>query len=124
MSHTLVGERALATSPPAGARTRPVNSLAAMASSMRTPATAVTTAAHRAPGRARPRRMAAAAATSQGALASRVTGLKNEGAYAVLAAAQALEAQGRDVVHLEIGQPAYPTPDHVVEAGLAEINVL
>ena len=66
--------------------------------------------------------MAAAAATSQNALASRVTGLKNEGAYAVLAAAQALEAEGRDVVHLEIGQPAYPTPDHVVEAGVAALR--
>lgn len=50
-------------------------------------------------------------------MAERVRGLKNEGAYAVLAAAQALERQGRHIVHLEIGQPAYPTPEHVVEAG-------
>jgi len=55
-------------------------------------------------------------------LAARVRPLKNEGAYAVLAAAQALERQGRNIVHLEIGQPAYPTPPHVVAAGKAAID--
>lgn len=40
--------------------------------------------------------------------------LKNEGAYAVLAAATALEKEGRDIVHFEIGQPDYPTPPHIV----------
>lgn len=53
-------------------------------------------------------------------MAERVRELKNEGAYAVLAAAQALERQGRHIVHLEIGQPAYPTPEHVVQAGKVE----
>lgn len=34
--------------------------------------------------------------------------LKDEGAYRVLAAAQALEKQGHQIVHLEIGQPGFP----------------
>ena len=34
---------------------------------------------------------------------------KPEGAYAVLAYAQQLEAQGRHILHLEIGQPDFPT---------------
>jgi hypothetical protein len=35
--------------------------------------------------------------------AKRVKGLKPEGAYAVLAYAQKLEARGQDIIHLEIG---------------------
>ena len=35
----------------------------------------------------------------------------------MLAKARALEAQGKHVIHLEIGQPDFPTPPHVVEAG-------
>jgi aspartate/methionine/tyrosine aminotransferase len=51
----------------------------------------------------------------------RVTALQAEGAYAVLARAQALEAQGRKIVHLEIGQPDFPTPEHVSAAGIQAI---
>jgi len=54
---------------------------------------------------------------------NRVTHLRPEGAYAVLAQAQALEAQGRKIVHLEIGQPDFPTPTHVSEAGIAAIHL-
>ena len=52
----------------------------------------------------------------------RVRSLKAEGAYAVLAKARALEAEGRDIIHLEIGQPDFPTPVHVAEAGVAAIR--
>ncbi|MBI4732029.1 MAG: pyridoxal phosphate-dependent aminotransferase [Chloroflexi bacterium] len=52
---------------------------------------------------------------------NRVTHLQAEGAYAVLARAQALEAQGRRIVHLEIGQPDFPTPEHVRLAGIQAI---
>jgi aspartate aminotransferase len=52
----------------------------------------------------------------------RVSSLKPEGAYAVLARAQALEAQGRKIIHLEIGQPDFPTPPHVSEAGIEAIR--
>jgi aspartate/methionine/tyrosine aminotransferase len=40
-----------------------------------------------------------------------------ESAFEVLAKARALEAQGRSIVHLEIGQPDFPTPAHIVDAG-------
>ena len=40
-----------------------------------------------------------------------------ESAFEVLARARALEAQGRSIIHLEIGQPDFPTPPHIVEAG-------
>ncbi|MGQ9832632.1 MAG: pyridoxal phosphate-dependent aminotransferase [Candidatus Villigracilaceae bacterium] len=53
---------------------------------------------------------------------SRVSHLQFEGAYAVLARAQVLEAQGRQVLHLEIGQPDYPTPDHIARAGIEAIE--
>src|SRR6267154_6111941 len=39
-----------------------------------------------------------------------------ENAFAVLARANALIAQGRDVINLGIGQPDFRTPDHIVEA--------
>ncbi|MGA2504715.1 MAG: aminotransferase class I/II-fold pyridoxal phosphate-dependent enzyme, partial [Anaerolineales bacterium] len=53
----------------------------------------------------------------------RVTPLRPEGAYAVLAKAQALETQGRKIVHLEIGQPDFPTPANVSEAGIDAIRL-
>jgi aspartate/methionine/tyrosine aminotransferase len=40
-----------------------------------------------------------------------------ESAFDVLVRARALEAQGRHIVHLEIGEPDFPTPAHIVEAG-------
>jgi aspartate/methionine/tyrosine aminotransferase len=39
-----------------------------------------------------------------------------ESAFEVLVRARALEAQGRSVIHLEIGEPDFPTPRHIVEA--------
>ncbi len=50
-------------------------------------------------------------------LASRINRLIGEGAFEVLVRARALEAQGRDVVHMEIGEPDFPTPPNIVEAG-------
>jgi aspartate/methionine/tyrosine aminotransferase len=43
--------------------------------------------------------------------------LGTETAFSVLAKAKALEAQGREIVHLEIGEPDFDTPSHIVEAG-------
>ncbi len=43
--------------------------------------------------------------------------LKPEGAYQVLARAQALEAQGQHIIHLEIGQPDFDTFPNISEAG-------
>lgn len=53
--------------------------------------------------------------------AQRIAHLKAEGAYAVLARAQALEAQGRDIIHLEIGQPDFDTYEHIAQAGIHAI---
>jgi aspartate aminotransferase len=49
-------------------------------------------------------------------LASRIERLRIESAFDVLVRARALEAQGRNIVHLEIGEPDFPTPPHIVEA--------
>jgi len=49
-------------------------------------------------------------------LTARVRHLRAEGAYAVLAQAQALEAEGRDIINLGIGQPDFRTPQHIVDA--------
>ncbi|MBI1358619.1 MAG: aminotransferase class I/II-fold pyridoxal phosphate-dependent enzyme [Acidobacteria bacterium] len=50
-------------------------------------------------------------------LSSRMTNVRGEGAFEVLVKARALEAQGKDVVHMEIGEPDFPTAPHIVEAG-------
>lgn len=50
-------------------------------------------------------------------LAARMGRLGTETAFEVLVRARALEAQGRDVVHLEIGEPDFDTPANVIEAG-------
>jgi len=50
-------------------------------------------------------------------IAERVGRLLTESAFDVLVKARALEAQGRDIIHLEIGEPDFPTPAHIVEAG-------
>jgi len=49
-------------------------------------------------------------------LASAMSRLGTETAFEVLARARALEAQGRSVIHLEIGEPDFDTPAHIVEA--------
>ncbi len=54
--------------------------------------------------------------------AQRIAHLREEGAYAVLACAQALEAQGCHVIHLEIGQPDFETYPHVALAGVRAIT--
>jgi aspartate/methionine/tyrosine aminotransferase len=50
-------------------------------------------------------------------LADRMSRLGVESAFDVLVRAKALEATGRNVIHLEIGEPDFPTPPHIVEAG-------
>jgi aspartate/methionine/tyrosine aminotransferase len=50
-------------------------------------------------------------------IADRMTRIGIESAFEVLQRARALEAQGKNIIHLEIGQPDFPTPAHVKEAG-------
>ena len=49
-------------------------------------------------------------------------GLRGEGAFEVLASARALERKGRHILHLEIGEPDFPTAPHIVEAGVRALQ--
>jgi aspartate aminotransferase len=51
-------------------------------------------------------------------LATRMSRLGTETAFEVLNRARALEKQGKDIVHLEIGEPDFDTPANVIEAGV------
>ncbi|MCX6604235.1 MAG: pyridoxal phosphate-dependent aminotransferase [Acidobacteria bacterium] len=55
-------------------------------------------------------------------LASRMDRILIETAFEVLLKARALEAQGKNIVHLEIGEPDFETPSHVVAAGKQAID--
>ena len=55
-------------------------------------------------------------------LAARMSRLGTETAFEVLAKARALEAKGRDIVHLEIGEPDFDTPPAIVAAGVAALE--
>ncbi len=55
-------------------------------------------------------------------LASRMNRLGIETAFDVLLRAKALEAQGRSIIHLEIGEPDFPTPHHIVEAAKTALD--
>ncbi|MEO8481478.1 MAG: pyridoxal phosphate-dependent aminotransferase [Acidobacteriota bacterium] len=50
-------------------------------------------------------------------LAARMSRLGTESAFEVLAKARALERDGKSIIHLEIGEPDFPSPPHVIEAG-------
>src|ERR1700678_178983 len=52
-------------------------------------------------------------ATHDDRIASAVQRLGSENAFEVLARARQLEAQGRRVVHMEIGEPDFDTPEHI-----------
>jgi aspartate/methionine/tyrosine aminotransferase len=54
--------------------------------------------------------------------AERVVKLVPEGAYYMLGKAQALEAAGREIIHLEIGQPDVSTFDNIAQAGIKAIQ--
>jgi aspartate/methionine/tyrosine aminotransferase len=55
-------------------------------------------------------------------VASRMMNLGTETAFEVLAKARALEAQGKEIIHLEIGEPDFDTPRHIVEAGIRALQ--
>jgi len=50
-------------------------------------------------------------------LAERMSRIGTESAFEVLVRARALEAQGKDIIHLEIGEPDFPTPQNIIDAG-------
>jgi len=51
-------------------------------------------------------------------LAKRMARLGTESAFEMLAKARALEAQGKEIIHLEIGEPDFDTPANVIDAGV------
>ncbi|MDQ6774374.1 MAG: pyridoxal phosphate-dependent aminotransferase [Candidatus Dormibacteraeota bacterium] len=55
-------------------------------------------------------------------LAERMGRLGTEGAFEVLAHARRLEADGRHIVHLEIGEPDFATPDNITEAAISAMQ--
>src|SRR3984885_11374531 len=55
-------------------------------------------------------------------LAERMGQLGTESAFEVLARAKALEAAGQRVIHLEIGEPDFPTADHISEAAIEALR--
>ncbi|MDX2149754.1 MAG: pyridoxal phosphate-dependent aminotransferase [Bryobacteraceae bacterium] len=55
-------------------------------------------------------------------LAERMGRIGTETAFEVLVRARALEAQGRNIVHLEIGEPDFETPRHVIDAAKAALD--
>ncbi len=55
-------------------------------------------------------------------LAARIGRLGTETAFEVLARARALEAQGKNVIHLEIGEPDFDTPQHIIDEATYALN--
>jgi aspartate/methionine/tyrosine aminotransferase len=56
-------------------------------------------------------------------LASRMSRLGTETAFEVLARARALEKQGKEIIHLEIGEPDFDTPANVIQAGVDALHM-
>ncbi|HEV2216903.1 MAG TPA: pyridoxal phosphate-dependent aminotransferase [Candidatus Dormibacteraeota bacterium] len=54
--------------------------------------------------------------------AERMSRLGTEGAFEVLARARKLESDGKQIVHLEIGEPDFATPDNIIEAGISALQ--
>src|ERR1043166_2170831 len=55
-------------------------------------------------------------------LAKRMARLGTETAFEVLVKARALEAMGRDIVHLEIGEPDFDTPGNIIDAATEALH--
>ena len=55
-------------------------------------------------------------------LAERMSRLGTETAFVVLAKAKQLEAKGKEIIHLEIGEPDFDTPRNIVESAIRALN--
>ena len=55
-------------------------------------------------------------------LGSAMNRLGSEAAFVVFGRARQLQAIGRDIIHLEIGEPDFDTPQHIKDAGKAAIE--
>ena len=55
-------------------------------------------------------------------LASRMNRLGTETAFEVLSRARSLEQLGRNIIHLEIGEPDFDTPQHIIDEATQALN--
>ena len=55
-------------------------------------------------------------------IADRMSRLGTESAFGILAEAQSLEAQGKSIIHMEIGQPDFNTPQNIIDAACKALN--
>ncbi|MDO5441680.1 MAG: pyridoxal phosphate-dependent aminotransferase [Bacillota bacterium] len=55
-------------------------------------------------------------------LAERMSRLGTESAFAILAEANKLEAEGKSIVHMEVGQPDFKTPQNIIDAACKALN--
>ena len=55
-------------------------------------------------------------------LAERMSRLGTESAFEVLVRARELEARGQEIIHLEIGEPDFPTAPHIVQAAVRALG--
>ncbi len=58
----------------------------------------------------------------ENSLAARVNSLNTESAFKILAKANSLEAEGKHIIHCEIGQPDFRTPEHISKSACDAIN--
>jgi aspartate aminotransferase len=54
--------------------------------------------------------------------AGRMSRIGTEGAFEVLARARRLEAEGKEIIHLEIGEPDFGTPDNIIESAVSAMH--
>ena len=55
-------------------------------------------------------------------VSKRIFSLETETAFAVLAKANKLQSEGKDIINLGIGQPDFPTPKNILEAAIKAIR--
>ena len=55
-------------------------------------------------------------------ISKRLFSLETENAFSILAKAKKLQSEGKDIVNLGIGQPDFPTPQNIVEAGIKALK--
>ena len=55
-------------------------------------------------------------------VSKRLFELETETAFAILAKANKLQSEGKDIINLGIGQPDFPTPQNILEAAKKAIN--
>ena len=60
--------------------------------------------------------------TKNQSIAKRVQGIGGESAYTVMAKTKELEREGKSIIHLEIGQPDFNTPNHIIDSAIASLK--